>query len=106
MQSLSAAKLRQWMVEERTFLLVDVREDFERETFHIGGTHLPMSEATADAWKLLRQDAPIVVYCAKGVRSAIAIQRLEGVEGMPPMYNLAGGLKSWVEETGSTMPAH
>lgn len=104
MLSLSAAELRQWMAEGKTFLLVDVRENFERDLFHIGGLHLPMSEISKD-WKILRQDAPVVVYCAKGIRSAITIQRLEAVPDMPPMYNLAGGLKAWTEGEANS-PAH
>jgi adenylyltransferase/sulfurtransferase len=96
MQSLSAAELRRWISEQKSFLLVDVREAFERDDFHIGGLHLPMSEL-GQRWHELRQDRPIVVYCAKGIRSAIAIQRLEGTAGMPAMYNLEGGMKGWKE---------
>lgn len=97
MQSLSAPELRQWMNEGKPFLLVDVRETFEREAFHIGGLHLPLSDF-GKAWEVLRQDAPVVVYCAKGIRSALVIQRLEGLEGMPPMYNLEGGMAAWQKE--------
>ena len=94
MKTISTEELRQWRHEGRSFLLVDVREEHERAAFHIGGLHLPMSEA-GDDWKVLRQELPVVVYCAKGIRSAIFIQRLERAEGMPPMYNLAGGLQNW-----------
>jgi adenylyltransferase/sulfurtransferase len=94
MKSISAQELRQWREAGKPFLLVDVREEHERTSFHIGGLHLPMSEG-GDDWKALQQELPVVVYCAKGIRSAIFIQRLEHAEGMPPMYNLQGGLKSW-----------
>jgi len=94
MRSISGAELRQWREAGKPFLLVDVREEHERATFHIGGLHLPMSEG-GDEWKVLQQELPVVVYCAKGIRSAIFIQRLERVDGMPPMYNLQGGLTHW-----------
>lgn len=94
MKTISAEELRQWRATGKPFLLADVREEHEREAFHIGGVHLPMSES-GDDWKVLQQELPIVVYCAKGIRSAIFIQRLERAEGMPPMYNLTGGLHGW-----------
>lgn len=98
MQTLLPAELRRWMADDEPFLLVDVRETFERENFNIGGLHLPMSEL-GSRWQELQQDLPVVLYCAKGIRSAIAIQRLEGVAGMPQMYNLEGGMKGWQEES-------
>lgn len=93
MQNLSPETLEQWMREAREFFLVDVREDFERELFNIGGHHLPMSEF-GQRWQELQQEKPIVFYCEKGIRSAIVIQRLEGA-GLPAMYNLEGGMKAW-----------
>jgi len=35
-----------------------------------------------------------VLYCEKGIRSSIAIQRLEA-SGFNNLYNLAGGMKAW-----------
>jgi rhodanese-related sulfurtransferase len=100
MKSISVQELRQWREAGKPFLLVDVREEHERMAYHIGGLHLPMSEV-GDTWKVLQQELPVVVYCAKGIRSAIFIQRLERAQGMPPMYNLEGGLKNWNANSGS-----
>jgi adenylyltransferase/sulfurtransferase len=70
--------------------LVDVREDFEREDHHIGGIHIPLGEIM-QRYDEIPRDVPVVVYCRKGVRSYIAIQRLESL-GFSNLLNLEGGI--------------
>jgi rhodanese-related sulfurtransferase len=93
MQELSAAGLRQWTAEGKDFELVDVREPFEHAHFNIGGALIPMGELMARREELPR-DKPVVLYCEKGIRSVIAIQRLEGL-GFRNLINLTGGMKAW-----------
>ena len=71
-------------------VLLDVREEHEREAFNIGGLHIPMVEIASRVNEIPR-DATVVVYCAKGIRSVICIQRLEGY-GFTNLINLAGGV--------------
>lgn len=83
--------LMRWRREGRSHLLVDVREDFEREMAHIGGLWIPLGELhrhTPD----LDQGDPVVFYCRKGVRSLIAIQRLSPTLPEVRMYSLRGGM--------------
>jgi rhodanese-related sulfurtransferase len=42
------------------------------------------------------RDKEVVLYCEKGIRSVIAIQRLETL-GFTNLINLAGGMKAWRE---------
>lgn len=48
--------------------LLDVRENWEREAFHIGGMHIPMPELS-ERLEELDFSKPLVVYCKSGVRS-------------------------------------
>ena len=43
------------------------------------------------------RDTDIVVYCEKGIRSVIALQRLE-LAGYTRLYNLTGGMRAWKEQ--------
>ena len=96
MESIQAAELAQWKKEGRNYLLIDVRETWEREEFHIGGMHLPMGEL-AQRMAEIPHDTDIVVYCEKGIRSVIALQRLE-LAGYTRLYNLTGGMRAWKEQ--------
>lgn len=96
MESIQAAELAQWKKEGRNYVLIDVRETWEREEFHIGGTHLPMGEL-AQRINEIPRDTDIVVYCEKGIRSVIALQRLE-LAGYTRLYNLTGGMRAWKEQ--------
>ncbi len=93
MKQLSPDELRDWMAQGKAFRLVDVREAFEHEAFNIGGELIPIGRIMGSQGSLHR-DVPVVVYCEKGIRSVIAIQRLEAL-GFDNLYNLAGGMKAW-----------
>lgn len=95
MQQLTSEGLCQWQQEGKNFTIIDVREPWEHEAFNIGGQLIPMGDLAA-AIGQLPKDQPVVVYCEKGIRSVIAVQRLEAY-GYNNLYNLNGGMKAWRE---------
>lgn len=94
MQETDAATLRQWLQQDCPPVLLDVREPAERAAFHIGGLHIPLREIIRLAAQI-PADKPVVVYCRKGIRSQIAIQRLEARFGYTNLVNLKNGLQEW-----------
>ncbi len=95
MQQVTATALKDWIRNSKSFMLIDVREEWERNAYNIGGEHIPMGNIMA-AMNELPQDKEIVFYCEKGIRSVIVIQRLEDY-GFEHLFNLAGGMKAWKE---------
>ncbi len=95
MNQMTPDQLSAWIAEGKDFLLVDVREGWERELFNIGGVHIPMGELMARVNELPK-DKDVVLYCEKGIRTVIAIQRLE-TAGFQNLINLSGGMKAWKE---------
>lgn len=93
MREIGPEALQEWLKKEAPPLLIDVREAYEHEAFSIGGQLMPMSEFMVHAPDIPR-DRPVVLYCEKGIRSVIAIQRLEAM-GYENLYNLTGGMKAW-----------
>ena len=93
MQQLNPIELQDWFDRKEDFVLVDVREPWEHDAFNIGGLQIPLGDIMRK-----RNDLPsgkkLVLYCEKGIRSLIAIQRLEDA-GCQNLYNLAGGMKAW-----------
>jgi adenylyltransferase/sulfurtransferase len=100
MQSITATLLKQILDENPGQLtLVDVRESDEHAQFNIGGTLIPLPEI-GEKHHLIARDRPVVLYCRKGVRSMIAIQRLEDKYGFTNLINLSGGMDGWIRENG------
>lgn len=93
MEDISVHELKKWQEENRDLLLLDVREDFERELFHIGGEWVPLG--AIHTIEHFPADLPIVCYCRKGIRSQIAIQRLQIKFPEIRFYNLTGGISAW-----------
>lgn len=93
MKIITAEELKSWQRNLKDFILLDVREIWEHEAYSIGGENIPLGELLSQKNKL-DKEATIVVYCEKGIRSAIAIQRLEPY-GFNKLYNLTGGMSGW-----------
>jgi len=93
MKQLSVTEYIEWIRTNKQHVLIDVREDWERQVFNIGGIHIPLSELQ-ERKDEIEKVSPIVFYCEKGIRSQIIIQRLEDA-GYENLYNLTGGMKAW-----------
>ncbi len=91
---LSPAELRDLLSKGEKIQLIDVREEEEHEAFNIGGKLLPLGEIMQMADTIPRK-GKVVLYCKRGIRSAIAIQRLQEKFGFTNLINLRGGLEEW-----------
>lgn len=94
MQHITATELQEQINQKKEMFLVDVREDFEHEYQNIGGSLFPLGEIVNHA-NAIPTNIPVIVYCKKGIRSQIAIQRLESKFGFSNLINLDGGIEAW-----------
>jgi molybdopterin/thiamine biosynthesis adenylyltransferase/rhodanese-related sulfurtransferase len=80
-------------------IIVDVREDSEWEQGHVSGArHLSKSYIEQDIEALQPDhDAPIVLYCAGGIRSLFAAQTLVDM-GYTNATSMHGGFQAWKTE--------
>jgi len=83
-----------WRQQDRSLVLVDVRERLEHNICRLPGSLLmPLRELPSRLGELQRE-ALIVVHCHHGPRSAQAVAFLRQ-EGFTKATNLAGGIDSW-----------
>jgi adenylyltransferase/sulfurtransferase len=94
--SISVIELQQKINDHDDFILIDVRESFEREHFNIGGLHIPM-QTVFERIDDIPKDKKVVLYCQKGIRSMIVIQRLSERYGYQNLINLQGGMEAWLK---------
>ncbi|HXS36717.1 MAG TPA: rhodanese-like domain-containing protein [Flavipsychrobacter sp.] len=93
MKEITPGTLKRLIDSAGDLVLIDVREEWERSNYNIGGTHIPLGELIIRQVEIPKEKT-VVFYCEKGIRSAIAIQRLEAL-GYHNLYNLTGGIKAW-----------
>jgi len=77
--------------------LVDVRESEEWDRGHIpGAVHVPRGylESRIDG-AVADRDAPVVLYCASGQRSALAAHTLTELLGFTNVRSMTGGITLW-----------
>lgn len=91
MRQISMNDIAQWQAEHKDFQLIDVREPSEHEAKNIGGILIPLAEIMKNKDKI-QLGKPVVFYCKRGIRSQIAIQKLQRKLPKVEFYNLEGGL--------------
>jgi molybdopterin/thiamine biosynthesis adenylyltransferase/rhodanese-related sulfurtransferase len=97
LREITARELYDWQVRGEQFQLIDVREPHEYQIANIGGELIPLSTIGANADRVSR-DKKVVVHCKMGGRSAKAIRELEEKYGFTNLYNLKGGILSYIDE--------
>jgi rhodanese-related sulfurtransferase len=83
------------LIEAEEVQLIDVRQPYEWDAGRIrGARQIEVNDLTHEAESISRE-RPVIFYCRSGSRSALAAVafRQAGWDA----YNLAGGLRAWVE---------
>lgn len=96
-KEISARDLYDWQVKGEPYQLIDVREQHEYDFVNIGAELIPLGTVAANADRVSR-DVKVVVHCKMGGRSAKAIRELEEKFGFTNLYNLTGGILSYIDE--------
>lgn len=91
MKNITIKELESWKEEGKNFQLIDVREEDEHEIFNIGGELIPLNLFIKSPEKV-DLFMPVVVYCKRGIRSQLAIQRLSIKVPQADFYNLQDGV--------------
>jgi molybdopterin/thiamine biosynthesis adenylyltransferase/rhodanese-related sulfurtransferase len=89
------------------FVLVDIREQWEREVVAIDGSALvPMAQLLTDqARTVMEPDDRVILYCHHGVRSEYARDVLRD-NGWTNVTHLAGGIDDWVRRIRPELPRY
>ena len=86
-------------IEAGGVVVLDVREPDEFEQGALPGViHIPRGHLEAQVeTRIVDHDAPVIVYCAGGVRSAFAAKTLAEL-GYRDVVSMAGGFGKWKDE--------
>jgi adenylyltransferase/sulfurtransferase len=97
LKEITARELYELQVKGEKFQLIDVREPHEYDIVNIGAELIPLATVADNAGRIDR-DRKVIVHCKMGGRSAKAIRELEEKFGFNNLYNLKGGILSYIDE--------
>ena len=90
---------------DKSAVLIDVRESFEWDICKIDGAKLlPLSSFNPSESGLSTEDS-LYLYCYKGKRSMVALKKLKKA-GFNKLKNLSGGIDLWAKEIDLDMPQY
>ncbi|MEJ6979147.1 HesA/MoeB/ThiF family protein [Pedobacter sp. P351] len=90
--SIDYTTLNQWL-ETEDIQLIDVREEYEFESYNIGGVNIPFADLE-DNLSVIQADKKTILVCQTGARSMKAINLLKVSFPQLSIYNLKGGVQS------------
>lgn len=99
MNSITSIALQEKIANGEDIQLIDVREAYEHAEFNIGGELIPLNAIVHQIDKIATAK-PVIIYCRKGIRSQIAIQRLQERFPFTNLFNLIGGTEGWKRQFG------
>ncbi len=101
----SVAEVKAMQDAGEEIVVLDVREAWEFEVAHIGGSkHIPMGDVPARNQEL-DPGAHIVVVCHHGVRSMSVTAWLRE-QGFEKAQSLRGGIDRWSREIDGSVPLY
>jgi molybdopterin/thiamine biosynthesis adenylyltransferase/rhodanese-related sulfurtransferase len=100
---MKSSQLFDWLVSEKEFLLIDVREQDEYDQGHLIKSSLsPLSNFTVETMPPVTK-VPVVTLCQKGGRSIKAATLLREKNVDAEVYSLHGGMEQWQKEMGNKL---
>ena len=99
MKEITVTELNALRENNVDFQLIDVREPDEHNEFNIGGQLIPLNAIVQQVEKI-DTAKPVIFYCRKGIRSQVAIQRLQDKFPFTNLFNLIGGTEAWKKQFG------
>lgn len=95
-KNIDAKNLKKWL-ENNEAVLIDVREPAEHEAKKINGAKLiPLANISLDSLPEFK-NKKLVLHCHSGKRSQMACKKLLDQDSELEIYNLDGGILSWIE---------
>ncbi len=101
-KTVDVLELRDWIVKDNDFQLIDVRESSEYEYSNINGELIPLGVIENNVSKI-KKDRKVVFQCRTGKRSADAVKLLQERHDFDNLYNLEGGILAWSDKIDSSI---
>jgi rhodanese-related sulfurtransferase len=104
-KEITPLELQSRLVAADAPIVLDVREQWEREIASLPGTlHIPINEVPARLAEL-DSNRDLVVMCRSGGRSAQVAKFLDA-HGFRSVSNLTGGILAWSRDVDSSVPTY
>ncbi len=91
-------QVKQWLDTDKKFYLIDVREESEWASGRLPcSIHIGKGIIERDIERTIPdKNAPLVLYCGGGYRSALAAESLQRM-GYRDVASMDGGWRGWIE---------
>jgi rhodanese-related sulfurtransferase len=99
-EQVTPEEVQQMQARNEPVVYLDVREPNEWNLGHLpGAVHLPRGNLEGKVEALIPRDRRVVIYCARGNRSALAALTMKQM-GYEHVSSMSGGIQGWADING------
>ncbi|HHP7241167.1 MAG TPA: molybdopterin-synthase adenylyltransferase MoeB [Cyclobacteriaceae bacterium] len=104
-QEMDVFELKKMIDDKVDFQLIDVREPYEFDVVNINGILIPKDELEHNI-DAIQKEIPVVLHCRSGKRSADSVRLLNKKYGFTNLFNLKGGILTWIDQVDPQLPKY
>lgn len=104
-QEMDVFELKKMIDDKVDFQLIDVREPYEFDVVNINGILIPKDELEHNI-DAIQKEVPVVLHCKSGKRSADSVRLLNKKYGFTNLFNLKGGILTWIDQVDPQLPKY
>jgi len=94
--TIDPSQLKALLNSRSELLLLDIREEWEYDEYHIGGVNIPLNSLPFRLQEIIQwKQKPVVVHCKSGNRGKTGTKYLLK-QGFADVRNLEGGLQAYL----------
>ena len=105
MQWIAPKEIQKNRLSSENWIIVDVRENYERAICSIDALHIPMAEIPARHQEI-DQNKTIVIMCKSGSRAEAVANLMECELGFENLYIMEGGILNWISEIDNQLETY
>jgi len=90
------------ILKKKNTVILDIREKFEYDAYHIKSIHIPMANVSEHLEELKKYNQ-VIVTCQSGRRAEALVNYLETDYGFTNLILMEGGLLSWQEKVDKSL---
>lgn len=102
LQTVTPLELQEWINTQEGILIVDIREQYERDFCKINSISIPMGDIESKVDQLKKYNK-VILFCKTGGRGESTCDFLSVKYKLTNIYNLEGGITAWANDIDNSL---
>jgi len=95
-KQITSIELKEEIENKEDITIIDIRDTKQFEAYHLKSVNISINELLNKP-EILPKEKKVVIICETGINSLAVIENLENLYSFKNLFNLKGGIQSWIK---------